>query len=814
MEDMALKYDEELPLTKNAFGRPGYYFEEWNTQADGSGQSYADEAPVKNLSNKVGNSVPLYAQWTPCDHDPEKHTYTYTATDNVLVGECSCMGNTVTATLIGSDVTYDMDVHKAEVDRVGKVIPDTIQNVVPKYEVFTPPDEGAETEGSWTEMASDKYPVNAGLYRASITVSGQTAFLEYTIRKATQPAPGKPSYLTNKDNPDIGTDQLVVNEVAESGLVKTDITDEAIGKIGYDSIVEYAVVYDQEDGTQSEPVWQKTGEFTLDTALTNYHVLVRYSEGTNYEASDPSRADSKFFFAGNVTITVHGVDGVIDTVKAANPEEVDVVTGVRLTLRVEDGYYFPKDYTIKEIDVAPVENGPLTAVLNTSNTDPKILVFDINGIKKDSNIDIYLNHVKKLLTIESYVTEGQIFVDFEDTNAVISRDSAYTARFVVENFDKEVYSGKFVFDGLPAGTPLILMKKTADAITYYRAIGPESGELYLDAQDALAALDDQDTPVILDKFVEMGTSSTCFSWQENEQDFILQLVVAFSGVNEDAEVKTELVFTPKMEELSDPGEESNTEEEPGAEEQTIVQVEPNVEEVKGEVITDLEDIATFNVVGIDNRSVTLSYTPSDGTASIWYGRDNALVLKAAEGTILPEDAKLTYTDGFYNWACSMNAAGLFVIPLGSLRLEDITLSFELSTKMKAGTYDLDAIWYVACSQAETAPMNGDSKGTARITLSAEKANVSLKITEEQHLYSVNDILSVQVDINGTNGYTTKLDIQQKIDGSYQSVDVARTINESGEQMFNLNFDPGSYRLYLYAYTSYSREETSFYFIIQ
>ena len=779
MEDMGLKYDEEKLLTKNAFGRPGYYFKKWNTQADGSGQSYADEAPVKSLSNEVGKPVTLYAQWTPSDHDPEKHTYTYTVTDNVLTGECACKGCTVTATLLASDATYDQQAHKANLEitistSVDAALEEKLRNFTVVYEKDTPSDE-ENTEGTWTQMDpmdAGKFPINAGQYRASITApDGQLkAVKEYTIKKAPQTAPPKPTYKTNKDDSTIATDRLLVDVVQQSTLVTNDTTNTETGKVGYDCHVEYAVVYDQGDGTQSDPVWQESREFTLNTALTNYYVLVRYSEGTNYEASDPSRADSKYFFAGNVSIIVHGVEGVdYNLVEATMDSSQNVVTGVKLTLTVTEGYYFPSEYAVSQIEVDPVTNGPLTAVRSSGEGNSTTQIYSINGIQKDSNIDIYLSPVKKLPTIQSFVTEGQAFADFTDNQAIISRDSAYTARFVVKNFDQEAYAGKFVFTGLPEGTPLILMKKISRTTTYYRANA--SGN------------------VPLASFMEMGTEDTKFSLGNDEQDVILQLVAVNSGDLSGNSVTTTFVL------------------------EHDVEAQPNAADVSGAVTTELKDEATFAILE-DGGSVTLRYAPSAGAASIWNGRDNALVLKAATGTTLPEDAKLKYSYGGYNRDCSMNPEGLFVIPLGQLQPGDITLNFTLSTKMKSGTYFLDAEWYIARSQVETAPMNGIRKGTAEISLSAEKANVSVQISAQGHLYSAGDTLSAQIKVRGIEGYTTKLDIQRKVDGVYQSVDVAKTITGDCTQTFHLNYDPGSYRLYLYAYTSYSREETSFYFIIQ
>ena len=63
MEDQGRTYDDKAPLTTNTFTFEGKTFNGWNTVADGSGTSYADEE-VNNLSSTEGDTVTLYAQWT------------------------------------------------------------------------------------------------------------------------------------------------------------------------------------------------------------------------------------------------------------------------------------------------------------------------------------------------------------------------------------------------------------------------------------------------------------------------------------------------------------------------------------------------------------------------------------------------------------------------------------------------------------------------------------------------------------------------------------------------------------------------------
>lgn len=82
MDPHACTYDKEQPLTANKFFLPGYQFTEWNTQADGTGESYQIGDTVKNLATEDGETVTLYAQWEPL-------TYTVTFDGNNATGTTS-----------------------------------------------------------------------------------------------------------------------------------------------------------------------------------------------------------------------------------------------------------------------------------------------------------------------------------------------------------------------------------------------------------------------------------------------------------------------------------------------------------------------------------------------------------------------------------------------------------------------------------------------------------------------------------------------------------------------------------------------------
>ena len=68
MTDQIFTYNVPQALKANSMTRDGYLFISWNTEADGSGTSYADEEVITNPSSTGtftdGGSLTLYAQWS------------------------------------------------------------------------------------------------------------------------------------------------------------------------------------------------------------------------------------------------------------------------------------------------------------------------------------------------------------------------------------------------------------------------------------------------------------------------------------------------------------------------------------------------------------------------------------------------------------------------------------------------------------------------------------------------------------------------------------------------------------------------------
>ncbi len=63
MDPIDATYDTEYTLPKSTMTHSTKIFDGWNTEKEGNGDSYDDEAKVKNLTATDGGEVTLYAQW-------------------------------------------------------------------------------------------------------------------------------------------------------------------------------------------------------------------------------------------------------------------------------------------------------------------------------------------------------------------------------------------------------------------------------------------------------------------------------------------------------------------------------------------------------------------------------------------------------------------------------------------------------------------------------------------------------------------------------------------------------------------------------
>ncbi|MDE7197920.1 MAG: InlB B-repeat-containing protein, partial [Lachnospiraceae bacterium] len=95
-------FDHNYTGTSNKTETVAYTFDGWNTKADGSGTSYTNKSSVKNLTATNGETVTLYAKWSPAS--PTSISYAPTRTNYTFAGwytDKDCSGSRV-----DSDGTY------------------------------------------------------------------------------------------------------------------------------------------------------------------------------------------------------------------------------------------------------------------------------------------------------------------------------------------------------------------------------------------------------------------------------------------------------------------------------------------------------------------------------------------------------------------------------------------------------------------------------------------------------------------------------------------------------------------------------------
>lgn len=68
MSDRTYTYDKATKLPSCTYKKTGFSFAGWNTEADGSGEAYANLASIKNLTAVNNDVVTLYAQWEETVH--------------------------------------------------------------------------------------------------------------------------------------------------------------------------------------------------------------------------------------------------------------------------------------------------------------------------------------------------------------------------------------------------------------------------------------------------------------------------------------------------------------------------------------------------------------------------------------------------------------------------------------------------------------------------------------------------------------------------------------------------------------------------
>ena len=108
MTDSDHVYDVAKNLNSNAFSRPGYVFDGWNTEVNGSGTNYTDAQSVMNLTTQDNAVVNLYAKWTPVT--PAVANLTIQKT---LTGDRGAIATGETAPLVAETFSFTLQAKSA-----------------------------------------------------------------------------------------------------------------------------------------------------------------------------------------------------------------------------------------------------------------------------------------------------------------------------------------------------------------------------------------------------------------------------------------------------------------------------------------------------------------------------------------------------------------------------------------------------------------------------------------------------------------------------------------------------------------------------
>lgn len=687
-----LNYGVEANLISNQYFYPGHIFTGWNTKADGSGESYENEENVLNLA--TSGTVTLYAQWNVCPHD-SSCTFTYTANGATLTKACSCKAYSEGITISAENATYNGSVHDATLST------DTW---------------GLSIQYKKGDEVLSGAPVNAGTYTAGITVEGVTASVTYTINKATQPAPEKPTFTAN----------IATNNSA----LKVDMLAKNISEVG--TVAEYQVVHYQGE-TKHESGWIQFAsgseqdaklDFAMDYALTNYYVYVRYAGNDNYHPSAATQADQHYFYKGKVSIITVCAPGIRATLSTGTDNLIITPMLDSVKYYLVNNEFSGTHVVTNNGDSTEDERNEISFIYDEDND-----YFIMSNIPdKQMTITVSISGAEKGVSIAAQIVENQVFgtVNGGDT-ANVSVGSSYTAYFEVTDYDTSVYKDLSVtFSSAPS--KVILLDKSDNSYWY---------------------CDTPSTPIALSSFTRMGTKNTKY----NVFGTHLKLQFIVDGVN--ANTTTSLTATKS-----------------GNAPELNSSVTTNVDSAEAALSTTNDGTLT--------QTVTHTYTVPDGyTDTQWDYRHGALVLSEKVGTTLPADARLSVAIGNAEAVYYKNGSNQFVIPLGDVATgsANITLVSDFIPDNSA-SYTLEVKWMASESIADLAPENGDVLDTLEITFTSAAATIpAVKISSESRLVKAGSTYDVTIAYRNISSMTASVALYRAAEnGGFAQAGAAQIIS--------------------------------------
>jgi len=360
-----IKYDEYEKLAGNTCMDPGYTFTGWNTEKDGSGTSYSDEQQVKNIYDKYGYSITLYAQWRA-----NKYTVQFNA-------------NGGTGTMPSQTLTYDKNerlnrsTFKAP---AGKMITgwNTKADGTGTGYDYQAPVKNLLTDGSMT-----LYACYSPIHYSSISVQTPPRKASYSIRETLDTTGMAISAI--QDNGDVV--QLKSNEysisqpdMSSNGTKRVTITlkSNTTARTWFDVTVGAAApaveksrtVADSDKATMNYAVSLKEGTATdvLDKAITGAEALQAYKLMSYPEISVFFVQAHTKTFASDFALWA-----------ATNDIAVDAVAYTRSELSNEE-VRFASVGSSEIATPAKWQSGNSLRKTQTDSSDPKTNIYDAWGI--------------------------------------------------------------------------------------------------------------------------------------------------------------------------------------------------------------------------------------------------------------------------------------------------------------------------------------------------------------------------------------------------------------------------------------------------
>ena len=717
MEKVQYTYNTEYNLPTNQFVYPGHIFTGWKDQY---GNSYEDAQLVSNLTGIDGDTIYLTAQWVECSHDINDPnyvvTYTYGASGNVLTKKCNCDGHEETITINASNAVYDGNTHNAQL---------------------------VYSDGTWDELVEFIHTkddvvlanaINAGNYKVTLSYAGVTAKAEFTIDKADQVAPNKPSF-TPVDDGDV------------KKIIVTNSTSDISGK-EYDYRISYF-----SNTTIIDLEWQKSNEFSLPVTCTNYIIFIRYAETENYNASPETRADQTYYYSTEVSVIIDCCEGFLCQLQENANSGLDII------VIVLDGYYKSSEFDVTVV-TRYTEDKSLALEQAKVSADKKLLYDIPSGNDKKYEITLTIVGAKKIVDVESSIQNSPTFGDVTSGEALIGRDSSFTALFVVKDY--ESYQNiRLVFgQNLPLNTRIIFVDKINNTYWYYN-------------------VDTSVNTISLEDFTQMGgTTKFVASGSYLQYQFIVDFALTDNGCPGDS-ISISLDADPLINDGTIPAFENT---------QRNVQLEDVTFEVRDETPVDQIDL---------EKDISFDFALSSGTASKWDNKTGAFVIIPIDE--LPKDAMFKLIQDKATAYYYQNENGHFIIPIADLSIDNLTISLESSLFPEEGaTYNVHLIYYASKSEVGASPMNGylvDEIATLAFTAKA-KENVAIKISGTDRVIKVGGTLDVYLEYILPSNCTISSDLMRKgDDGEYSSSGARPVITGPGELSISLaGLDEGSYCL--------------------